>query len=282
MIRPKSALKVGINTWLSDKVRLEQIINLVSNLGFDGVEISGYPGDFSSNRRSSVRKLIRENGLDTVSISVGVPFYRSPQKLNLHASNPDVRKTSVRYVCDCVDLASDLEGELVYVCSVSKDQKNHLMALENFSASLTDCAQYAEAAGLRIALEPFPHGQLPKTEDAVRLASKLGLRNLGLLLDTGHLLLGRESLKKSAEMAKRFLMHVHINNNDGLRDTHWPPQTGRLTTQDFSGFVGTLERIGYDKYISAELANVRSIERSLSSTMKFLLSLLKGRDDKLN
>ncbi len=131
-------------------------------------------------------------------------------------------------------------------------------------------------AGVGVALEHFPHSQVSKTEDAVKLISKVELRNLGLILDTGRLLIGRESLKKSVELTKRFVMHVHINNNDGVRDAHWPPQMGSLTIQDFTGFIRSLESIGYNKYVSVELANVQSVERSLGSTIEFLLSLLKG------
>lgn len=273
--RPESKFRLGANTWLS-RAPLEKIIKIVSNLGYDDVEIAGYPGDFSAERRASVKKLLRENDLDTVSVSVGVPFFRNPQKLNLHASNREVRETSIRYVHDCVDLAAELEGDLVYVCSILKDTQNEPLALENFSDSLAACAQHAAAAGVRIALEPYPRSQVATTEQAVELVSKLGLRNLGLILDTGHLLIGRESLKDSVELARRFLMHVHINNNDGFRDAHWPPQIGNLTIQDFKGFIRSLESTGYDKYVSIELADVQSIETSLSNAKQFVSSLLRG------
>lgn len=266
-------LRIGINTWLSDGMRLEEIIKRVSQLGFDGVEIAGYPEIFSPERRAWLRKLLRENELEVVSVSAGVPFYRNPEKLNLHASNREVRRTSVQYVRNCLDLASYLEGELVYVCSVSKDSRRERTALENFSESLSACAQYAEAAALRVALEPFPDGQISATEDAVNLVSKLGFRNLGLLLDTGHLLLERESLHGAVELAKRVLMHVHINNNDGSRDAHWPPQKGSLTSQDFAGFISSLRNAGYNRYISAELSNIRAIDATLADTMKFLSNL---------
>ncbi len=77
--RPENKLRVGVNTWFSHGVPLEKIIKIVSNLGYNSVEIARYPDDFSADRRASVKKLLRENELDTVTISVGLPFFATPR-----------------------------------------------------------------------------------------------------------------------------------------------------------------------------------------------------------
>ncbi|MFQ6075334.1 MAG: hypothetical protein ACE5Z5_04260, partial [Candidatus Bathyarchaeia archaeon] len=50
--------------------------------------------------------------------------------------------------------------------------------------------------------------------------------------------------------------HVHIDNNDGINDSHRPLTEGTLRRRSFAGFVGALRAVGYDGYHSFEIINV--------------------------
>ena len=53
--------------------------------------------------------------------------------------------------------------------------------------------------------------------------------NLGLLLDVGHCLIAGEDAGAAARAAGPLLAHVHLDDNDGVGDLHWPLLSGQLT-----------------------------------------------------
>jgi sugar phosphate isomerase/epimerase len=264
-------LKISINTWFSGSSTIEYEISRLSSLHFDGCEIAGFPGNFTEAKRASMRKMVKKLQLQIVSVSAGVPFVRTPNDLNLHSVRPAVRKQSVEYVRRCIDLASDIESTLVYVCSVTKD--HHSNSRGRLVKSLLECAEYADRVGVGIALEHFPGGEVSTFEQALDIVSSVGVRNLGLLLDTGHLLLTRESIVGSLERSKERLMLIHVNNNDGINDLHLPPHSGKLTTDDFIAVLRTISTIDYDGYVSIELAQSDSDLASFSEARDFLSNL---------
>ncbi len=99
---------------------------------------------------------------------------------------------------------------------------------------------------------------------------------LGVLIDSGHAAISREGLLEAAVSSRGRIAHVHLNNNDGCRDLHWPPQRGKLTRRDFSEFMRELERQGYRGRISVELTKPGRIARALVSSRLFFDDLIDG------
>jgi protein FrlC len=92
---------------------------------------------------------------------------------------------------------------------------------------------------------------MPTTVDAMRMINELGYANLGILLDTGHTHIVGESAIKAVHAIGDRLFHVHVDDNNGLRDEHLIPGEGSF---NFEGFIDALQDIGYDGYLSAELS----------------------------
>ncbi len=238
----------------------------VPRFGFNGIEVPCYPKQFGKGRRVSLRKLLNEHRLEVFTVSAGVPFFNEQNRLNLHSRRSEIRKDSIKYIQECVDLAADLGGDLVYLCSVSKEiVRDGPKTIDLLSESLITCCEYATGNGVRIAVEHFPGSEVSGAKDATSLVSSLNIRNLGVLLDTGHLLLTGEDLPRSVRIARRFLMHVHVNNNDGLRDRHWSLERGKLKHRDFRGLVSALKGIDYLGCVSLELAPIGSTEDTLKA-----------------
>ena len=262
-------LKPGFTSWLSDDLELEDAFRLLSSAGCESVEIAGNPECLSQSE--SIGLSLRHHGLSVVAVSAGVPFARD-RSLSLHAEVESSRSRSVEYVKSCVDLASQLGARIVYVCSIARAQRPHEESLRLLSLSLRSCADYAEEADVVLALEPFPTGEIPSAREAGNLIRKIGSKNLGLLLDTGHLVISREPLAGTAKEWKDILAHVHINNNDGVGDLHWPPQRGRLTKEDFRGLLVELKS-GYGGSASVELRNPEHPASTVAASMKYVESL---------
>jgi sugar phosphate isomerase/epimerase len=266
-------LKLGLCTWSSDGIPLEEIIPMASMLGYEGVEIAGFVDDFDGARRTRMKGLLEANGLDAVTISAAVPFVRSQHALNLHSVDPETRERSVGMVCDCVDLAVDLGCPLVYVASVARGPAGAPRPMELVSSALRTCAEYASGRGVRLAVEHFPTGELPSLRDCIDAVSAIGVANLGVLADAGHLSLAREPMEVPSA-AKGLLMHAHVNNNDGVNDSHWPPVKGVVTKEGYARFVSGLRAVGYDGYVSLEVARLGPVEPTLRSSRDFLLGLM--------
>jgi sugar phosphate isomerase/epimerase len=268
-------LKLGLCTWFSDEIALEEIIPLASRLGYQGIEIAGFADELDAERRALLRGSLEANHMDVASISAAVPFARNQHALNLHSVDPETRDRSVGFVCDCVDLAVDLRCPLVYVASVARGPAGEPNPRDLMSDGLRVCADYARGKGVRLAIEHFPTGELPTLKDCIDLVSAIGEPNLGVLVDAGHLPLTHEPMEVPTA-ARGLVMHAHINNNDGLNDSHWPPATGKASKDDYVRFVRGLRALGYDGYLSLEVATLESIEPTLRSSRDFMLDLMKN------
>jgi sugar phosphate isomerase/epimerase len=99
--------------------------------------------------------------------------------------------------------------------------------------------------------------------DAYRLLAwihRLGGKNLGICLDTGHLHYARLALHTTVQThaefirkAGSYLKATHIQSNDGSADQHLAPYTGRKNPIDWDAIVDTLRRIGYEGLFNLEI-----------------------------
>jgi sugar phosphate isomerase/epimerase len=264
-------IKLAANTWFSD-LPFEKAIEVLSNCGFGAVEIAATRENLADV--SSIARRLDEHEAEPVCVSIGVPFFRDPENLSLHSPSEDIRKASIRYVFDSIDFAARIEIPLVYVCSVTKDSKQ-TDPEKIFSKSLSQCGEYSAKAGVSLALEHFPFGLFPSFDDAVRIVSSItAQRNLGVVYDIGH----HAICSNKDEFPPKdpsLLLDVHLNNNDGVADRHWPPMNGIITRSQFVNLFTELKKINYEKCISVELANVVNAERTWRDSKKFLTDLIQ-------
>lgn len=262
-------LDIGFTSWPSGRITLPETLAALATADCKSVEVAGEAAYLENPER--VKREILRYGLTVTTVSTGVPFSRDPS-LNLNAGDQKRRAKSVEYVCRCIDLASFLEAKIVYVCSVSKDPQSGGVNLDPFAQSLRSCAEYGEGRGVVVAVEPFPTGELCSAKEAGSLIRAIDMKSLGLLIDTGHLAISREPLAETARTSKDVLVHVHLDNNDGVTDLHWPPQRGVLTRGDFRGLLAELET-GYGGRCSVELSEPDSIADAVSECRSYFDSL---------
>ncbi len=76
-------------------------------------------------------------------------------------------------------------------------------------------------------------------ETLVQIVAAVNSPYLGLCLDIGHHhLFGKADARAWVEHMRPYLRHVHLHDNDGIRDRHWPLRRGTI---DFAGFFATLQ-----------------------------------------
>jgi sugar phosphate isomerase/epimerase len=77
--------------------------------------------------------------------------------------------------------------------------------------------------------------------------------NLRLLLDIGHCLITAEEPADIVRCAGARLGYVHLDDNDGVGDLHWPLLTGRLAEPTLRAALEALREIQYRGALSLEL-----------------------------
>src|SRR5262249_38415015 len=114
-------------------------------------------------------------------------------------------------------------------------------------------ADFAAGRMVRLCVEHIPGRALSTVAATLAWLKEAGHDNLFLLLDVGHCLLSGEDPAAAVAQAGSRLGYVHLDDNDGAGDLHWPLLTGRLTEGVLRSFLAALNANGYDEALTLEL-----------------------------
>jgi sugar phosphate isomerase/epimerase len=226
---------------------LEERLAKAAGMGYDGVElITTVPAEVD---RADVRALLAERGLKVSAIASGGMAFAA--KLTLLHSDPTVAALACQRLDEMIDLASDLGAEVVTVGSFrGRIVEGAQRSQQVLAAILRRAGQRAAERGLRLALEPLNRYEADLLHTAAETLAFLGEVDhpaVGVLLDTYHLNIEESSWTEPYRqvMAAGRLFYAHLGDNNRL-----PPGQGLI---DFPAILGTLQRGGYDGWLSAEL-----------------------------
>jgi sugar phosphate isomerase/epimerase len=131
-------------------------------------------------------------------------------------------------------------------------------------AALREAAAFAQAAGVRLALENEA-GFTPSVAEHLRILDEVGSPALGLLLDTGNYPAGWPSVEQAASRAA----HVHAKFwNVG--------PVGEEPTMDYPELLARLRRGGYPGWITFEYEAAEPEMTGLPRAFAYLRRLLDG------
>ena len=185
------------------------------------------------------------------------------------------RKTQ-DYLRACVDLAHDdrrrcgLRPVLRrHREGVADDRAERLAAYAELRENLAPVVEHAQAAGVRIGIEPlnrYETSLVNTTRQGLDALGELLSPYLGLALDSYHLNIEERSSAAAIREAGSHLVHVQVCGNDrgapGGDQTDWP---GFLTALDDVGYAGPLVIESFTAE-NASIATAASIWRPLAST----------------
>lgn len=235
----------------------ESAIELVADLGYDGVEITPWEVDVSPRSATeaeieSVRGTVESAGLEVV----GVPRVFSAADTDYHIGHPepDVRERTVDYLRDVVAFCGRLGGDLVlYGSPVQRnvpDSVDYETVYERTLRSFRDDDLLAELerAGVVLCMEPIsaPYSNFITTAgEAIEFVEAVDHPNVGVALDGFHLAREDRPPAECIRDAGEYLAHLH---SDG--DTGRGAAAGSL---DYAPILDALSGIGYDGYLSLEI-----------------------------
>lgn len=200
-----------------------------------------------------------------ISFSIHAPIL----SINLAESEPYLRDTYIRYLNKSISNALRIDPEVYILHSGSLTSLTYFypeLAWGSLIESLSNIAGYAYKHGLNIAIENgssrtdlFRNG-----DDGIRIVNSLNLDNIGLCLDIGHALISN-SLMDIIYKLRGKIIHIHVHDNDGVKDTHSPLGSGKapqnLLKDLFKEFNG---------WITAENYNIEDARKTLKHTLNLL------------
>src|SRR5579872_2481287 len=257
---------------------LEYTLARLKEHGYDAAEMYGEPDqiDFKNIKETAV-----SCGLPICGIT-GMWGRASNEglKRRLLSLEKDAIKHSENYVKKCIKMCQDIGGNEINICLfadssldfdanhglVSEDQKKS--ALDNAIPLLSSLSQFASDHNVNLLIEPLNRYSTPycnTAKDAAYVAAEINQDNIGILLDTFHMNIEESSFEKTILDSKSFVKHTHFADNNRAM-----PGYAHL---DFAPIVKTLQKIGYDGYISFEPNLTTDYESATLNGLQFIKNL---------
>ena len=145
-----------------------------------------------------------------------------------------------------------------------------------FHKLLKEETKFASSSGIKIALESFcyPPFIFDGLNDFANFVSEFPSKQLGILLDAGHVYQIGFDLVEAVRLFKNRLLAVHVHDatleKDYRKATHLPIGKG---TMNFPALVQLLREAEYGGWLSLE---IRGSERDITESKEYLETLIKS------
>ncbi len=257
-------LRIAYNTNGFAFHRLDDIINILSRLGYDGIALTLDwqhldPLTASKAEIEKIRTRLTEAHL-AVSIETGAKYLLDPlRKQEPTLISVSGRERRLEYLCRAVDVAAMLGAESVAFFSgrLPHGVEPH-QAMDWLVAECQALCARASAAGVPLAIEPEPGMLVGTLEDGVDVIRHVGSNALGVTIDVGHVRCSENMSEMDA--IKRYapwMRAVHVEDIADRTHAHLLFGEGDI---NFGPILETLTQVGYTGLVSAELS--RDSERA--------------------
>jgi L-ribulose-5-phosphate 3-epimerase len=255
-----SCLRFAYNTNGLAHHRLTDAIDLVADLGYDGIALTPDvqhldPFTATPTEVAAVASHLRRRGLD-VCIQTGARFVLDPKRKHWPTLlDPDAgaRRRRLDMLTRCMDVGCDLGAKVVAFWSGAAPTGEDLARLDRRLADgCLAVADTAHARGLVAAFEPEPGMFASTVADWVRLRDVVRHPSLRLALDVGHVHCNREGVPASAVRENAAdLADVQIEDMREGEHLHLPFGEGTI---DVSSVVAALRDVGYAGLVGVEMS----------------------------
>jgi D-psicose/D-tagatose/L-ribulose 3-epimerase len=240
-------IQISVNTWIFGAVPIEEIIQRVKSIGFDGIELVGEPKAY---RAAEVKRIVENSGLKVFSIC-GMHPGPEPDDLRL-LSHPNhlERQKGIDYIKTCVDLANEVGARSVLVVPSLVGQPKPIVSrqadLQAAIEPLGRAAKYAQSAGILLTIEPinrYEVGLIFSINDAIQLAKQVDNPACRIMGDTFHMQIEEgDGIPNAIRRAgHNWLQHLHVADNTreapGMGTMPWREILRALYDIDYQGVV---------------------------------------------
>ncbi len=253
-------LRLAYNTNGLAHHRLDDAIDLVADLGYDGIALTPDVPHLDPMRATPteigmVAAHLARRGLD-VCIQTGARFVLDPRRKHqptLLDPDPAARDRRLTFLTRCMEIGRDLGAEVLAFWSGSPLATESTEVLDARLAR--ECVRVAERAaerGMIAAFEPEPGMHVETLAHWSRLREAAGHPALRLALDVGHVHCNQEG--DPAELIAAHaseLADVQVEDMREGEHLHLPFGEGTL---DIGPVLAALDGAGYDGLVGVELS----------------------------
>jgi sugar phosphate isomerase/epimerase len=242
---------------------LPAALGALADLGFAAVDV--VPGGWDA----ADREALADSGLIVCCAAVGRDL---PEGCTLDMADLAGRRCGVQVVERQLIEAAQLGARFAYLVPGPDPQ-----GLLRFADSCAQLAAFAERRMMRLCVENMPGRVLPSAAAVLDWLAQPGLEPVGLLLDVGHCLISSEDPARLVGQAGDRLGYVHLDDNDGRSDLHWPLLTGRLTAMHLRDLFAALRATDFSGGVALELnPSLPDPVRNLSASREIVRAHLVG------
>lgn len=239
--------------------RLEDVVPILADLGYDGVALTPDvhhldPARSTPDDVEAFRDLLQRHGLGVV-IETGARFVLDPARKHRPSllDPPLEAARRLAFLERCVDLGRDLGAGTVTVWSGNGPEgQSHGEALERLVIGLRALCEYADDHGVGIGFEPEPGMAVERADQWPEIRERVGHSSLGLTLDIGHCVANREG--DPADVIRTHAPDLRVlqldDHRPGVHD-HLAFGEGDV---DFESVARAVAEVGFDGPLEVELS----------------------------
>ncbi len=219
--------------------------------GCQGIEVV-YPAEFRDLEAGAQE--IRRSGWPVSAVNLNVKGDAKWRNGSFTSTDKEIRDNAIEDLKTCMDLAADLEADLVTCCPLI-DGHNYCFQVDYrdqwhwLVEGIRSAASHR--SDVRVSLEyKFNESRnyciLADSGRALHLCAQVGLENVGITYDVGHALIAHEvpaaTATLVADAGKLFYMHF----NDNARDWDWDMIPGSVHVWDLLETLYYLDKLNWE------------------------------------
>ena len=233
-----------------------EVLQTITDAGYDGVDMDAEPDRIDRNRFNEVRDLALSMGLKVPALLGAWAPWHCGEERDLCSTDESVRMRGVGYSKRAIDLAAEFEQPpLFQLCACPIENEYPLSSTpidtlrQQFVKSTTEIVEYAAPKGVDIAIEPINKfeghpGFLNAIPEALSVVDEIAADNLGVQADFYHMNMADGNFIETLRLMEGKLLHVHLAESN-----RYTLGTGHL---DFAGIVQTLKELNFTGYLSMD------------------------------
>lgn len=292
-------MKLGLVSAILDWMSFEEMIDTLSSLGYECVEVACWPGGKAERRYAGVSH-IDVDGLDDAKVTY-IQNYCKEKNVEISAlayypntmdGDPGKRRANIEHLKKVI-LASEKLGVGMVTSFIGRD---HTKSVEEnmklFEEIWPDIIRYAEEHRVKVAIEncpmlfdgtQWPGGQNLATTPKIwrQMFEKINSEYFGLNYDPSHFVWQMMDYIKPMYEFRDKIFHVHYKDiklyADRLDDVgtmaypleYMAPKLPGLGDVDWAKYVSALTDIGYKGYTCIEVED-KSFEESHEDVIRSL------------
>lgn len=284
-------LKLSLNTgtFVLTGYSLQQYIKLASDLGFEGVELwldrdKLWPRILDKSGRRKVKEIVESYDLLITSI-LPDPFKQVKEwkifEYTYDVAHPDPKKreASVKFYNTALDVASDLEAEVMIALPGVIEQPNLMLSPSSYRdhwdraiESLKKCAKHAEDVGVCLGIEnAVVCNFVDRPDEMLRMVRQVDSEYVKAYLDVANANVFFPPIDYIETLRDMLASCIHVSDNDGSYAYHLPIGMGKI---DYKSVVEALTKIGWNGFLVPEVFYAEDPEGGVKKSKEALTKVL--------